>query len=54
MAGDPCESFTYVFLPEWIESQPGQVWGYFFLVFAMYLVIRDVWARYCTCVCPVR
>lgn len=42
MAGDPCDSFTHVFLPERIESQPAQV-GVFFLVFAMYLVIRDVW-----------
>lgn len=30
MAGDPCESFTYVFLPERIESQPAQVGGVFF------------------------
>lgn len=42
MAGDPCDSFTYVFLPERIESQPAQVGGYF-LVFAMCLVISDVW-----------
>lgn len=42
MAGDPCDSFTHVFLPERIESQPAQV-GFFFVVFAMYLVIRDVW-----------
>lgn len=32
-----------VFLSERIESQPAQVGGFFFLVFAMYLIIRDVW-----------
>lgn len=46
----------YVFLPERIESQPADVGGCgffsFFLVFAMYLIIRE--AHYCTCMCRVR
>lgn len=50
MAGDPCDSFTYVFLQERVESL---FFSFFFRFLQMYLVIRDVWARY-TCLCRVR
>lgn len=40
MVGDPYEPFTYIFLPERIESHPAQVG--LFKVFATYLVICDL------------